>query len=249
VHEQLLDDAPGCISHVPSAELGNSCTSVSFKDRSDGTPHWIRALLDYSGWRDWRRGKSFFFGGRHGARAGAGRSNGFLLAIGYGRPGAVMVRRGVQRYGVSAAVEQRDTKADVLAFLNTTKSIRFMELLLMTLGPTIALIPLLDRARGRMRIGSRVFGRVQFFYTSCHIRSSTPSRSCDVRDRLGAEPVAASHQSPDDDSPRPKAIPESRTPVLVLGPSPCDAYFPLPLGRRYSKRGRSATWRSGCKYL
>src|SRR5436309_14188300 len=39
----------------------------------------------------------------------------------------------------------------------------------MTLGPTIALIPLLDRARGRIAQGLTVFGRVPFFYYVLHI--------------------------------------------------------------------------------
>ncbi len=39
----------------------------------------------------------------------------------------------------------------------------------MTLGPTIALVPLLDRARGRVAGWLSVFGRVPFFYYVLHI--------------------------------------------------------------------------------
>jgi hypothetical protein len=39
----------------------------------------------------------------------------------------------------------------------------------MTLGPTIALIPLLDRARGPVAQWLSVFGRVPFFYYVLHI--------------------------------------------------------------------------------
>jgi predicted acyltransferase len=39
----------------------------------------------------------------------------------------------------------------------------------MTLGPTIALIPLLDRAHGRVAQWLTVFGRVPFFYYLLHI--------------------------------------------------------------------------------
>src|SRR5713101_4057959 len=41
--------------------------------------------------------------------------------------------------------------------------------LLMTLGPTIALIPLLERARGPLARWISVFGRVPFFFYMLHI--------------------------------------------------------------------------------
>jgi len=39
----------------------------------------------------------------------------------------------------------------------------------MTLGPTLALLPLLERARGRLAHGLDVFGRVPFFFYLLHI--------------------------------------------------------------------------------
>jgi uncharacterized membrane protein len=57
----------------------------------------------------------------------------------------------------------------VLAFLSTSKYPASFLFLLMTLGPTVVLIPLLERARGRVARWLTVFGRVPMFYYLLHI--------------------------------------------------------------------------------
>jgi uncharacterized membrane protein len=57
----------------------------------------------------------------------------------------------------------------LLAFLNTSKYPASLLFLLMTLGPTIALLPLVEGATGRLTRILETFGRVPLFYYVLHI--------------------------------------------------------------------------------
>lgn len=84
--------------------------------------------------------------------------------IGGGAIALFLVLRGFNFYG-----DPRPWTGGVLGFLATSKYPASLLFLLMTLGPTIALVPLLERARGWWAHALAVFGRVPFFYYLLHI--------------------------------------------------------------------------------
>ncbi len=99
----------------------------------------------------------------------------WCLAIGLGATALFLVLRGFNLYGdprpwtTVARPNGQTTPPALLAFLNTNKYPASLLFLLMTLGPTIALLPLLERARGAVARFITVFGRVPFFYYVLHI--------------------------------------------------------------------------------
>jgi len=95
--------------------------------------------------------------------------NQICLRIGVGAMVLFLVLRGTNLYGDPRPWSTTTPMPALLSFLNTTKYPASLSFLLMTLGPTIALIPLLDRARGRIAQWLAVFGRVPFFYYVLHI--------------------------------------------------------------------------------
>jgi uncharacterized membrane protein len=97
------------------------------------------------------------------------------LVTGLGALALFLVLRGFNIYGnpqpwsAPAADAGPGALPALLSFLNTNKYPASLAFLLMTLGPTIALLPLLERARGPLARWLTVFGRVPFFYYVLHI--------------------------------------------------------------------------------
>ena len=104
--------------------------------------------------------------------------NRICLVIGLSAVGLFLVLRGFNLYGDprpwhAYASAQGHNGAPAmpawLSFLNTTKYPASLCFLLMTLGPIIAMIPLLEGIRGAIARQIAIFGRVPFFYYALHI--------------------------------------------------------------------------------
>jgi hypothetical protein len=91
------------------------------------------------------------------------------LAIGLGATALFLVLRGFNLYGDPRPWTSEPPMPAAFSFLNTAKYPASLSFLLMTLGPTIAIIPLLERARGAAVVALAVFGRVPFFFYLLHI--------------------------------------------------------------------------------
>ncbi len=98
-----------------------------------------------------------------------GRRDRLCLAIGLGAIVAFVALRWLDLYGEPRPWRDMTDRAPLLAFLNTTKYPASLLFLLMTLGPTLALVPLLERTRGWVAERVAVFGRVPFFFYLLHI--------------------------------------------------------------------------------
>jgi len=100
----------------------------------------------------------------------AARRDRVCLAVGVGAIALFIVLRATNVYGDPRPFETGEGAVpSLLSFLNTAKYPASLQYLLMTLGPAIALIPLLERARGALAGAISVFGRVPFFYYLLHI--------------------------------------------------------------------------------
>lgn len=92
------------------------------------------------------------------------------LRIGLGACALFLVLRGFNIYGDPRPWSTTDDEFSPLqSFFWTTKYPASLLFLLMTLGPVIALLPLLERAKGRVADVVSTFGRVPLFYYLLHI--------------------------------------------------------------------------------
>jgi hypothetical protein len=102
----------------------------------------------------------------HGQRA----SKRICLAIGLGAVDAFLKLRWFNLYGKARPWGGPVSQLPPLfSFLNTTKYPAWLLHLIMTLGPTIASLPLLERASGWLANVLTVSGRVPVFYFALHI--------------------------------------------------------------------------------
>jgi uncharacterized membrane protein len=104
---------------------------------------------------------------------GAPQRRRLCLVIGLSALALFLVLRGWNLYGDPrpwhAASQGRNGLPALLSFLNTTKYPASFCFLLMTLGPIIALMPLLEGLRGAVAQRIIIFGRVPFFFYVLHI--------------------------------------------------------------------------------
>jgi uncharacterized membrane protein len=98
-----------------------------------------------------------------------GRRDRVCYAVGLGATALFLLLRGFNVYGDPRPWTSGGRMPAMLAFLNTTKYPASLSFLLMTLGPTIALVPLLERLRGTLAGWVATLGRVPFFFYVLHI--------------------------------------------------------------------------------
>jgi uncharacterized membrane protein len=91
-----------------------------------------------------------------------------LVRLGLGLTVLFVALRAIDLYGDPQRWHDSDLPWP-LAFLSTSKYPASLLFLLMTLGPTIALMPTLERWRGPVARWVTVFGKVPFFYYVLHI--------------------------------------------------------------------------------
>lgn len=97
------------------------------------------------------------------------RRDRLCLRIGLGATALFIGLRALNLYGDPQHWPGDGPMPAWLAFLNTSKYPASFQFLLMTLGPTIALVPLAERARDAVSRTLEMFGKVPFFFYVLHI--------------------------------------------------------------------------------
>ena len=98
------------------------------------------------------------------------RRRAFLIQMGIAATVLFLVVRGINAYGDPAPwTTQRTTGLTVASFFNVRKYPPSLDLLLMTLGPTLVALALVQRARSRVAGWLSVYGRVPLFFYVVHI--------------------------------------------------------------------------------
>lgn len=97
------------------------------------------------------------------------KRNRTLLYLGLGMMVLFVVLRWLNVYGDEPWQQQDTATKSLLAFLNTGKYPPSLLYLLMTLGPALALMPLLEKWTGRFAEIISVYGKVPLFYYLLHI--------------------------------------------------------------------------------
>ena len=93
-----------------------------------------------------------------------------LYALGIGMTLAFVLLRWVDLYGnLWHRVHYDSALLTTLSFFDVTKYPPSLDYLLMTLGPGLALLPLLEKAKGRISRWVLVYGRVPMFYYVLHV--------------------------------------------------------------------------------
>jgi uncharacterized membrane protein len=102
-------------------------------------------------------------------RLGPERRHRICLWLGIGATVVFIVLRALDVYGDPRRLSASSPMPAAFQFINATKYPASLLFLLMTLGPTIALIPIAERMRGRVGRVLSVFGRVPLFFYLLHI--------------------------------------------------------------------------------
>jgi uncharacterized membrane protein len=153
---------PWLVGHLPLGKLSNILYGIG---PVDGTP--LLVLYSIVPWIGVMAAGYWF--GTVLALEPARRRYRICLRLGLGATALFLLLRVINSYGDPQPWSATGRPPALLSFLNASKYPASLDFLLMTLGPTIALIPLLDRARGRVAQWLTVFGRVPFFYYLLHI--------------------------------------------------------------------------------